>query len=372
MIQNQTLGIIFSNMHDDLLGELTAKRTTGSVPFGGRYRFIDFTLSNMVNAGISDVGVIAKTSYQSLLDHLGSGKDWDLSRRNGGLHILPPFSNAHTGMFRGRMEALSNIKGYIKKSQAPFVIMTDCNVIANIDYTKIIDAHQKSDADITIAYKTMDLSALEGETNLEFKLDGDEIVEITKNTQAVKNANVSLNISVMKREFLLSMIEYCEKHNLYSLRRDILLAKDRKYKINGYKFEGYAALIQTTQDYFDATMDLLKEDVRKDLFTTSRPIYTKVHDETSVMYGLGSEVKNSLIADGCIVKGKVENCVLFRGVEVGEGAIVRNCVLMQSTKVPNKCPLDYVITDKGVTLTEGRTLGGYETYPIYVQKNKVI
>lgn len=372
MIENQTLGIIFSNMHDDLLGELTAKRTTGSVPFGGRYRFIDFTLSNMVNAGIDDVGVVAKTSYQSLLDHLGNGKEWDLSRRNGGLHILPPFSNAHTGMYRGRMEALSNIKGYIQKSKAQYVIMTDCNVIANIDYTKIIDAHAKSDADITIAYKTMDLSAPEGETNLEFILNGDEIVDITKNTQAVKGANVSLNISVMKRDFLLSMIEYCEKHNLYSFRRHILLAKDRKYKINGYKFEGYAALIQTTQDYFDANMSLLKEEVRDDLFRKSRPVYTKVHDEMSVMYGLGSEVKNSLIADGCVIKGKVENCILSRGVEIGEGAVVRNCVLMQSTKVPDGCQLDYVITDKGVTITQGRNLCGYETYPIYIQKNKVI
>lgn len=371
MIEKQTLGIIFSNMHDDLLGELTAHRTTGSVPFGGRYRFIDFTLSNMVNAGIDDVGVIAKTSYQSLLDHLSNGKEWDLSRRNGGLHILPPFSDSRSGMYRGRMEALSNIAGYIRHSKAEYVIMTDCNVIANIDYAKIIDFHAKSDADITIAYKKMDVQVnLNGKTNLGFVIDGDKVVDIFRNVDAGKDVNVSLNIFVMKRQALLDMITSCEKRNLYSFRDDILLSKDREYKINGYEFKGYTALIETQQEYFNATMDLLNKDIRDDLFRKDRPIYTKVHDEMSVMYGLGSEGKNSLIADGCVIKGKVENCVIFRGVEIGEGAEVRNSILMQGTKIPDNCTLDYVVTDKNVTLTEGRTLRGYETYPIYIQKNK--
>ncbi len=373
MIENQTLGIIFSNMHDELLGELTAKRTTGSVPFGGRYRFIDFTLSNMVNAGIDDVGVIAKTSYQSLLDHLGNGKEWDLSRRNGGLHILPPFSGFHTGVYRGRMEALTNITGYIRHSKAEYVIMTDCNVIANIDYAKIIDFHAKSDADITIAYKKMDVQVnRDGKTNLGFVLEGDKIVDVFRNVEAGKDINVSLNIIVMKREALLDMIADCEKRNRYSFRDDILLAKDRKYKINGYEFKGYTALIETQQEYFDATMDLLKKEVRDDLFFKNGPIYTKVHDEMSVMYGLGSEVKNSLIADGCVIKGKVENCVIFRGVEIGEGTVVKNSIIMQGTKIPDGCELDYVVTDKNVEITQGRTLKGYETYPIYIQKNKIV
>jgi glucose-1-phosphate adenylyltransferase len=370
MIENQTLGIIFSNMHDDLLGELTARRTTGSVPFGGRYRFIDFTLSNMVNAGITDVGVVAKSNYQSLLDHLGSGKEWDLSRRGGGLHILPPFSSNHTNIYRGRIEALAGIIGYIKHSKAKYVIMTDCNVIANIDYADIIDSHAKSGCDITIAYKKMDISETEGETNLLFTVGEDGVVtDVMKNIGNTKNANVSLNICVMKKETMEKMIEYCSAHNIYSFRRDILLSRDREYSINAYEFKGYTALIQTAKDYFESNMDLLKKEVREDLFCPQRPIYTKVHDEVSAHYGLGSSVKNSLLADGCVIKGQVENSIIFRGVTVEEGAVVKNSVLMQSTVVPKDVELDYVVTDKNVTITEGRSLKGFETYPIYIPKN---
>lgn len=373
MIENQTLGIIFSSMHDTILGELTAHRTTGSVPFGGRYRFIDFTLSNMVNAGISDVGVIAKSNYQSLLDHLGSGKEWDLSRRGGGLHILPPFSLNHNNVYRGRMEALSGIIGYIKHSKAKYVIMTDCNVIANMDYAEIIEQHAQSGCDITMAYKKMDITDVNEDTNVLLTVgENGKVTDITKCVGAVKGANVALNICVMKKSTLEKMVEYCSAHNYYSFRRDILLSRDRQYTIGAYEFKGYAALIQNTKDYFDSNMDLLKKQVRDDLFCPERPIYTKVHDEMSAHYGLGSSVKNSLLADGCVIKGEVENSIIFRGVTVGEGAVVKNSVVMQSTEIADGAELNYVFTDKNVVITEGRKINGFETYPIYIPKNKEV
>ena len=162
-LNKKILGIIFANMHENVVPELTRQRTMGSVMFGARYRLIDFTLSNMANSGVDEVGIITKSNYQSLLDHLGSGREWDMARKNGGLHLLPPFSNLTSGMYRGRLEALYGISDFIKCSDADYVIMSDCDVVTSLDYNKVFDAHIKSGADITAVYSTanLDLEAAE-------------------------------------------------------------------------------------------------------------------------------------------------------------------------------------------------------------------
>ena len=137
--KHKILGLIFANMHDETIYDLTKSRTMGSVLFGGRYRLIDFPLSNMVNSGVSEVGVITRSNYQSLLDHVGSGREWDLARKNGGLHLLPPFSHVASGMYRGRLEALYGVWDFIKTSDADYVILSDCDVVANMDYSDVID-----------------------------------------------------------------------------------------------------------------------------------------------------------------------------------------------------------------------------------------
>lgn len=373
MIENKTLGIIFSNIHDTRLGELSERRTMGSIPFGGRYRFIDFVLSNMVNSGIETVGVITKSNYQSLIDHLGSGREWDLARKNGGLHILPPFGNSVNGIYRGRMEALANVERYIQRSKAKYVLLSDCDVIANIDYAPIIECHKKNGCDMTLLYKRRDVSQENDENNIIFKIDEDHIVtDMRKSTGSDREVNVCMNIAVMDKDFLERLIDICKQKNLYSFRNDVLLGSLEKFKIYAYEFTGYLAQIHSMENYFDVNMKLLDPQVRRDLFTPARPIYTKVRDESPAMYGVGGSAKNSLIADGCIIDGTVENCIVFRGVQIGRGAVVRNSILMQSTVIGENCELSYVMTDKDVRVGDGKRLMGAPNCSVYVKKGTKI
>lgn len=366
---SNVLGLIFANMHDSTISDLTKLRTMGSVPFGARYRLIDFTLSNMVNSGINTVGVITKANYQSLIDHIGSGAEWDLSRKNGGLHILPPYGHINGGLYRGRMEALAGVLDFIRYSDAEYVLISDTDVIANIDLKKVVENHEETGADITVIYAKTVCDAARARTKTILSVnDTGKIYDILVRPEISGEHNVSLNMFIMKKDFLQQLIIDKAGKNLYSFEVDVLQHMLGELNIYGYKFEGYNAQIDSIKTYFASNMELMNPHVRKELFTSDDPIYTKVRDEAPAKYGLDSECKNSIIADGCIIEGKVENSVLFRGVKVGKNAVVKNCILMQDTVVGEKCEMNYVITDKDVMIGNYRSIGGTEAYPIFVGK----
>lgn len=367
------LGLIFSNMHDSTIPDLTKSRTMGSVLFGGRYRLIDFPLSNMVNSGIDEVGVITKSNYQSLLDHLGSGSEWDLASKNGGLHLLPPFSHVSSGMYRGRMEALYGVWDFIKNSKADYVVLSDCDVIANIDYSEIVDAHIETGADITAVYAKDVLSAEQAQCATVFGINDDgRVVDVLTNPYISGACNVSLNMFVLSKEFLKNLVLEANSRGLISFEKDILQARTHEYKIIAHRFDGYFSKITSMDTFYKANMNLLNTANREKLFIANRPIYTKVRDNPPVKYGIGAKVKNSLIGDGCIIEGTVENSVLFRGVKVGKGAVIKNCILMQDTNIGTKCELSCVVSDKNVKISDMRMLTGSENYPLYLGKGAEI
>ncbi len=367
---NNVLGIVFSNMHDYLVSEITAVRCMGSVPVGGRYRMIDFALSGLVNAGVENVGVVTKSNYQSLMDHLGGGREWDLSRRRGGLVILPPFGRAETGgMYRGRIEAFSGIMGYIRSSPGSYVLTSDCDIMANIDYDSFIKSHYESGADISVMYKKMQLTGEKDRDLNTFLLDSADIVrDMLINPEIKGEQNVYLNIMMISKELLERVVSNCFSRNLFSFEKDVLQAGIDMYKIHAYEFTGHVGRIDSMRSYYTANMSLLGAQVRHALFPHDRLIYTKVRDEAPVKYGLDSNVSNSLIADGCIIEGDVENSLLFRGVKIAKGAKIRNSILMQSTEVGAGSGLDCVITDKNVVIKDNRQLMGFDTYPVYIAK----
>lgn len=381
-------GIIFANMHDSTITDLTKLRTMGSVPFGSRYRLIDFPLSNMVNSGISSVGIITKSNYQSLLDHLGSGGAWDLSRKASGLRILPPYGNAAEsytfgGLYRGRLEALANVIRFIKYAPAEYIVMSDCNVIVNIDFKKVLDFHAKKGADITVVYGRGNYSAEELRTKTILNVNQDDLVydvlirpepssvdKAAAKESAPVSANASLDMFVMSKEFLLDIVTESSSRSQYSFEIDILQRRCKELKIMGYKYDGYYSQIDSITTYVKSNMELMDFDNRMAVFNPNRPIYTKVRDEAPAKYGLGACVTNSLIADGCIIEGTVENCVLFRGVKIGKNSIVKNSIIMQDADINEKCEMNYVIADKDVKMGSYRTLLGTEDYPVFVGKGE--
>ena len=367
MAAPNVLGIIYSNVYDDCLSELTSVRTMGSVPFAGRYRLIDCVLSSMVNSGIGKVGISTKANYQSLMDHIGSGKAWDLSRKRDGLTLLPPFNlTGSGGVYKNRLEALEGMLSYIADSGKDYVLLSDCNVVCNLDYDKIVDEHIKSGADISIAYKHGVVPKLEN--IMTFAFDGDKITNVTVGQAGENAADYSLNIIVMSRILLERLVSSAQGQGYDNFERDIIAKNVSSLYIRGHKIEAYAKTVESLQSYYDISMGLLKGEY-KELFAKERPVYTKVRDDMPAIYGVCADAKNSLVADGCIIKGTVENCILFRGVQIAEGAVVKNSIIMQDSFISSGAKINCAILDKNVVIKPGRELSGAESYPIYIGKN---
>ena len=371
MTGKNIVGIIFSNAYDECVSELTGIRTMGSVPFASRYRLIDFTLSNMVNAGIEKVGVLTKSNYQSLMDHVGTGKPWDLSRKNDGLFILPPFSTSEAGGNADKLASLKGIMGFISRSNEEYVLLSDCNTVLSLDIDALADYHLAKNADITIVYKNGKKPNLTDTIVLDLNGDGKaEKISISPVTD--KDVNFSLNVIFMKKALLERLINDAISLNHKDFEADIIQDNVDKLNIYGYEATGYSAVIESMESYFKTNMELLDMANCDDLFNADRPVYTKVRDDMPAIYGLGSNVKNSLVADGCIIEGTVENSILFRGVRVEKGAVVKNSIIMQDGFVAQNSTLNCVVADKSVVITPNKTLSGAESYPVYIGKEIVI
>jgi glucose-1-phosphate adenylyltransferase len=367
------MGIIFSNMHNDKLHELTARRTMASVPFGGRYRLIDFVLSNMYNSGITKVGVITKNNYQSLIDHLGSGKEWDLSHKREGLYILPPFSGSVMGVYKGRIEALAGISEFFRRSAYDNVILADCDVVCNMDFNGLVQFHNESRADITAVYKRRALKSEADRDAITYEADGTgRVTAVTIAPQTGGEVKAGLNMWVVRKSFLEHIIAQAVSNGEENWERDILQKKHNSFRLFAWEFDGYSAQIASIDDYFRANTDLLTNDIRHELFYKYGHIYTKIRDEVPAKYGNCSSVKNSLVADGCVIEGTVEDSILFRGVHVGKGAHVHSSIIMQGSTVGNDTTLNFAIIDKDVVIKDNRTLMGYDTYPLFINKGSVV
>ncbi len=363
-------GIIFANIHDDALPQLTRNRTLGAVPFGGRYRLIDFILSNMVNSGISSVGVIARNNYHSLVNHLGSGKEWDLSRKFGGLTIFPPYSTSGTGLYHGRLQAMKNVLSYIVRAREEYVVLADSNIILNLNLTKVIQFHEDNNADITCVYQKINLHEKNVSDRVLYESDGNGRIQgiLVDPRISEGDVNNSLGIWVMKKDLLVHIIDDAQAIGKESFERDVLGQHCGDWKILGYEFDGFVEQIHSISDYYRAGMELLNKNVRKELFVRAHPIYTKIHDESPVYYAPDAKATGSLIANGCRIEGTVENSILGRGVYVAKGAVVRNSLLLQGVSVSEGSTVECAIIDKNSYISPNRNLSGAPTYPIVIEK----
>lgn len=367
---NDVIGILFAYVHEERVRELTENRVMASVPYGGRYRLVDFSLSDMVNSGINKVGVITEENYQSLMDHLGSGKAWDLSRKREGLYLLPPFG-AETTRTDGKISSLASILRFLKNSHEEYVLLSDCDVIANVDYRAVFRFHTEKQADITVIYRHG--VAPDTDKNVVYTVDPEGAVrDMLIKRGSDTDCNYGIGKCLIRRKMLMELVEDCMSRNLYDFDKDLMQRHLGDLRIYGYELEGSAYPITSFSSYFNANMALMDPKVRSQLFQPDRPIYTKVRDDMPARYGLGSVVSNSIVADGCIIDGEVENCVLFRGVKVKKGAKLKNCVIMQDSVIGENTRLDYVVADKNVHFDNNRTMIGYQTYPVYVSKGSKV
>lgn len=369
---SDVLGIIFASDKDERLNELTLHRTTASVPFGGRYRVIDFALSNFVNSNITKVGIITRSNYSSLMDHIRMGRDWDLNRKNSGIAVFPPYvSNMSRTLFKTKVEALQHIMDYISKSQEEYVIIKNSNVVMNINYEDVLDFHKKTKADITVlTYKTTTKGTEERVIKKKTKNIVKEVVIDVEESN--KKKEVSLDIYMMKREFLIKCVNTAYMKGIDDLDKFFLQTPKNKFVVSAYEVKDFVSVIKSIKSYYDANMSLLSPKVREELFYKHGRIFTKVKDSIPTNYGKDAKIVNSLIADGCKINGTVENSIIFRGVEIKKGAIVKDSIIMEHGKVGENSKAICAITDKDVTIKDNRVISGHITYPVVIVKGKEV
>lgn len=367
MKSNEVLGIVFSDSCASTMTEITAHRTTASVPIGGKFRMIDFILSNLTNSNVNNVGIIAKSGFMSLMDHIGSGSAWDLSKNHSGVTILPPYAGVS---FANKVETLWQLRGYIEDASEDYVLLSESNVICNVDYTELFYLHSVNGAEITLVYKNMEVP----ERLSPATISHDEIGRVEKiliQPEAKGKRRMWLGSMLIKKELLLELIADAMSEDELNFERVIQKNVD-KHVVFAYECPGHVSVISSMNEYYRFNMQLMDGELRRELFNTERPIFTKVRDDAPCKYGLTSSVKNSLVSSGCVIEGEVENCVISKGVHIAKGAKVYNSIIMQDTEIGEGCELNYVIVDKDVVFTEGKALMGTSSYPIHVAKKTVI
>jgi glucose-1-phosphate adenylyltransferase len=368
---NDTLGIIMAGNSGLELGEITKNRPIGAVPMASRYRLVDFILSNMVNSNISRVGIPTQAHYRSLMDHLGSGAAWDLNRKRHGLVVLPPYMGNGADV-QGDLDVLNSINDYISASHRRYVLICGSDTLYKTTYDEMLEAHKANNADITVMYHNMpDCSQLAHHVGLKTDSNG-RIIDVEIDPSRPFSSKVSMGTYIMEREFLEYHLNRCLSRGLHDFQKDILLHEKDRLRIFGYEYKGYVGRVHNVASYYKCNMDILKPEISEEIFTLGDPVYTKVKDEVPTIYGEQANIKNSMVADGCIINGTVENSIIFRGVQIEEGAVVRNSIIMQNSLVQAGVNLNHAIIDKSVIIRKNKILMGQDNYPVVVGKNAVV
>jgi glucose-1-phosphate adenylyltransferase len=370
----KTMGIVFANIYDSSLGQLTNKRTIASLPFGGRYRQIDFCLSNMANSAIDHIGIITKYNYQSLMNHIGSGQEWDLELGEGEMEFLTPFAMGHNSSYRGKLEALASAMDFLELANEEYVVLADSGVLCAIDFRKVVNEHIASGRDVTIVTKA---GISNGKKQLDLAVLVDEngnVRDMAVDYAADERYLASMGIFIMKRELLIDATRHATSRGMYHLERDFILRAFYKGELNVgvYCFQNVALFNESTEEYYKNNLALLDEPVRRSLFRSGSTIYTKVRNEVPAYFGENAEIDNCIVGDGCVLDGTAEHSVLFRGVNLNRGAHVRDCVIMQDAIIEEGAELECCVLDKNVHVRKGAKLRGTPRHPMIIERGETI
>lgn len=372
---NDLLGIINNTREAKDLNALIKKRSLATLPFGGRYRLVDFHLSNMVNSGIYNVGIVVKQNYRSLMGHIRSPKEWGLDLKKDGIFVLPPDNaDSEWGNLRGDLEILKGNIDYLRRSTQKYVLITQPNIICNIDYRDALKKHKESGNDITVIYKTIDEDSIYNVGAFtQLKLDDDgRVMSLETNSNKLKTDKISMEMYIMEKSLLEDIIYTCIGKGEYDLLRDGIINKFYKHKMGGFEFEGEFMNIDSVESYYRNSMRLLDRDIRNDMFLSRGEIYTNVKDLAPVKYGCEADLRNSLVANGSVIDGSVENSIVFRDVKIGKNVSIKNSIIMQGTRIGNGVTLENVIVDKDCIIGENNKLIGSRNYPVIVEKKSEI
>lgn len=363
------IGLLSTNYTGEKYGKLIEDRPVASIPFGGRYRLIDFALSSMVNSGLDTVGVITPSNYRSLADHLNMGREWGLNKKQGGLFMLPGAVHGLKDLHaRFSLRDVILNRQFFLRADEDTVLICAANRVFNMDFRPAIAQHEKSGAAATLIYKPVQ----HGETSTGLFLTINPSGQVAKICDTAQGAaNCFLDCMLIRRSLILDFIE-CYQNLGYIDIMDIVAANLSQLQVDSWQFTGYEHAVDHAPDYMKVSQDLLRPEVQEELFQEDRPVLTKTQDSPPAKYLPGAGVKNSIVAAGCKLAGTVENSILFRNVTIGAGAVVRNCVLMQHCVISPGAVVENVICDKYVVISPNVKLSGGEENPFLIGKMQTL
>jgi len=313
-----TLGIIITEKLDVDIQLLTIKQSMAMLPIAGKYRMIDFALSNMVNSGFTNIGVIAGGKYASLIRYLGTGDSWGLKSSNKSLAV---FQSYPAKMIKKKVDAtvvaLNGIIDFIKTAEQEHIVVSSCDLLCNIDYRDVMDFHKQNNLDATLIH-----------------VNGNE-------------ANCDINMFIAKKHILVDIVEKCNE-NPKNKFATVVLNSD--FKVSYYEHNGYARFINNLHSYYNVNMELLDLDIRKQLLNSEWSVYTNTDNTYASKYGQGAGVVNSMIADGCIIDGHVENSIIFENTVIEKHSSLKNCIILHNSHIEENCILSNVIKDNAVII----------------------
>ncbi|SES14306.1 glucose-1-phosphate adenylyltransferase subunit GlgD [Salisediminibacterium halotolerans] len=366
----ELMGLINIEHEHDFLEELTYFRCGAAAPFAGRYRLIDFTLSNMVNSGVDEVAVFTNHKYRSIMDHLSTGADWELARRHGGIFILPPDWNDPSDISKGDLRHFHNNRDYFHRSTAEHVVISGSQFLANMKYERAFERHLETDADVTCI--TVPVENVLPEHSPQLRINEDENGWVTGFSNDPENKNVFSNVYIIKKDLLLKLVDQCIAYHKDHFFMDGIKDNLPDLAIQSFHYSGYAMFINSVESFYRNNMSLLEPDHFKSLFFKNHYVRTKTSNEPPVKYKEDASVSSSMLANGCVIEGEVQDSVLFRGVNVAKNATIKNSVIMQRCKVEEGAYLENVILDKDVHVSSGQKLIGSKEKPFIAAKRQRI
>lgn len=365
------LGLV--NLHNSpQIHGLTESRPLASASFLGRFAFVDFPLSNFSNSKIDNIGILVKEKPRSLIKHIGSGKMWNTNTKIGSLSLMYNEKYARDLQYNHDINNIIENKWVIDQSEADYILIAPCHLIYRLDFSNVLEQHISRNASVTMIYKKIieecdefiDCDALElGENN--------KVVSIKKNFGSVKEANISLETYVISRDVLEKMLVESKDSSKFFSIRDMLAHMIDKIDIDTYEFDGYVRNFNSLEHYYRYSLEFLKNE-NIELMDEDWPIFTRTYDTPPVYYGKNASVRNSLIANGSIIEGKVESSVISRMVHIEEGAIVRNSIIFSEATITKDTVVENCIVDKKATIKFVKILEGDSKNPLYIEEGDIV
>ncbi|MBR3839831.1 MAG: glucose-1-phosphate adenylyltransferase subunit GlgD [Erysipelotrichales bacterium] len=365
------VGIV--NLRRDSIEGIGEYRPLGATSFMGRYRLVDFVLSNFSNSNINEINVFIKDKPRSLIDHIGEGRQYNINTKSGGIRLLGMENRLPNEAYNTDINAFTDNMRYITESKKDYVIIAPCNYIYTMNFEDLLAAHVESGAEVTVAYKAVEDAKdnFLGCECLSLNTKKD-VIAFDYNRGNSHERNVSLETYVMKIDVFQKLVKEAKETSMFYRFQDILHDRVDHLEIKGYPFKGYVACVNSLQSYYNSSMWLKKPEIIRNFVDKKWPIYTSTSDSAPTVYGQDAIIEDSAIANGCIIKGTVINSVIGRAVTIEEGAVVKDCVVMAESYIGKGTHIEHAVIDKLVKVVHKTTIKSNSSEPLYIKKFDIV